>query len=59
MVDSVEKKCFQVYHFSTWLSQPGVLNKDPTVWLDGDTPPPSYVSKCIKIKTAEWFINAV
>jgi hypothetical protein len=27
-------------HFPSRFCQPGVLNKDPTVWLDGARPPP-------------------
>ncbi len=26
-------------HFSGWPHRPGVLNKDPTIWLDGARPP--------------------
>ncbi len=35
--------CFQVYNFSGKLWQPGVINKDPIVWLDGDRPAYIYV----------------
>ncbi len=27
---------------AAWLSQPGGINNDPTIWLDGAGPPPSY-----------------
>jgi hypothetical protein len=35
----------------------GVLNKDPTVWLDGARPPLRYVSECIQIKIVESCIS--
>ncbi len=30
-------------HFPGQLCQPGDINKDPTVWLDGARPPPKYI----------------
>ncbi len=42
-----------------WLALLGqrVLNKDPTVWLDGARPPQRYIFKNTKIKMAELHIN--
>jgi hypothetical protein len=42
-------------HFHTWLCQPGGINKDPTSWLDGATPPPKYVFRNI-INLTNWKI---
>jgi len=36
-------------HFSGQLHWLGVLNKDPTVWLDGDRLPAKYIYKNVKI----------
>jgi hypothetical protein len=51
------KICFQVYHFSSQLCQPGCVYKDPTVWIDGARLPPKYICKYIKIKYAELHIK--
>jgi len=32
-------------HFHNCLHQPGGINRDPTVWLDGARPHPKYVFK--------------
>ncbi len=37
----------------------GVLNKDPTSWLDGARPPPRYISKYIWIKIATLYISDI
>ncbi len=33
------------HHFPVRLCQPWCINKDPTVWLDGDEPSPNYIFK--------------
>jgi len=39
--------------FESTLCQSGILNKDPTIWLDGARQPPTYISKHIKVKIIE------
>ncbi len=47
-----------LYHLSGQLCWPGVLNKNPTVWLDGVGPPQKYICKYINIKlmNCKWTI---
>jgi hypothetical protein len=43
--------------YSAGFASQQVLNKYPTVWLDGTRPPPRYISKYIKINIAALYIN--
>ncbi len=38
-------------------SQPGVLNKDPTVWLDGARPPTKVLANTFKLKMNLSFVS--
>ncbi len=45
--------------FPVGLVGQGVLNTDPTVWLDEARPPPRYALKYMKIKMAESYISGI
>jgi hypothetical protein len=38
-------------------SKPGVLNKDPTVWLDGARPPTKVLANTFKLKMNLSFVS--
>jgi hypothetical protein len=57
MVDSAKKYVYKYIIFLSGFISQSVLNKDPTVWLDGASPPPRNISKYIKIIIAESCIN--
>jgi hypothetical protein len=59
MVDSAKKYVSKYIIFLAGFASQGVLNKDPTILTDGARTAPRYVSRYMKIKIPELYINNI